>query len=103
MFLGKRGSDHVALESRGENSKLNLRKDRSKTPSPDFYQDIIFKLGATIFVGVQTTLTVNNASSSSEGVIEVVYLPCPAVMHLLCPLGTFSCAPKGARAGLEEH
>ena len=58
---------------------------------------------ATIFVGVETTLTVNNASSSSEGVIEVVHLPCPAVMHLLCPLGTFSCAPKGAGRETREQ
>ena len=42
LFLGKRGSDHVALECRGENSKLNLSKDRNNAPSPDLYQDIMF-------------------------------------------------------------
>ena len=103
LFLGKRGSDHVALESRGENTELNLVKDPSKTPSPGFYPDIILSRRGYHFCWGETTLTVNNASSSSEGVIEVVHLPCPAVMHLLCPLGTFSCAPKGAGRETREQ
>ena len=50
LFLGKRGSDHVALESRGENINLNLRKDPSKATSPDFYPDIMLKEGLLFFL-----------------------------------------------------
>ena len=49
-----------------------------------------------LVVGVESTLTVKNASSS-EVVFKVVYLPCPAVMHLPSCLDTFPRSPERAR------